>query len=77
MPDDGYEPLTAEDGAKDLLGVDETTFRRALLRAKLIVLFAQCGIGERLVRDGDLLEPVLGVGVISILVWMKFNRKPS
>lgn len=77
MPDDGYEAFATEYRPENLFGIDKAALWSALLRPKLVVLFAQDRIGQGLIRDGDLLEPLLCVWIVRILVRMKLDRKSA
>jgi hypothetical protein len=77
LPDQGQESLSAKDRAEDFLGVDEATFRCALLGSKLVVLVSELRIGERLVGDGDGLETFFSVRVVAVLVRVVFDRETA
>ena len=77
MADDRQEALPAEYRPKNLLRVDEAALRRALLGPELVVLAPELGVGQRLVRDRDLLEPLLRVRVVAVLVRVALDRQST
>ena len=77
VPDDGHEAFPAEDSPEDLLGVDEAAVGRALLGPELVVLAPEGGVGEGLIRDGDLFEALLGVWVVWVLIRVELDRQST
>ena len=77
MAYDWHETVATKDRPEYLLRVDEPAFRRALLRPKFVVLATQVRVRQRLVRDRDLLEPLLRVRVVAVLVRMVLDGKSA
>ena len=77
LTNDWDETFAAKNCPEDLFWVDVPAFWSTFLGAKFVILLAECGIGKCLVGDRDFLEPVLSMWVISVLIWMELDSKPT
>jgi hypothetical protein len=65
--------LPTEDRAKNLFRVDEATLGSALLGPEFVILVPELGVGECLVSDGNRLEDLFRVRIVTVLVRVELD----
>jgi hypothetical protein len=77
MSNNRQEPFPTKYSPENLLRIDKASFRRTLLRPKLVILLAKLWVRECLVSDRDLLETLFSMRIVRVLVRVVFDSQPS
>ena len=77
LTNDWDETFSAKNRSEDLFRVDIPAFWGTLFGTEFVIFIAEGGFRESLVGDRDFLEPVLGVWIIPVFIWMKLDSKPT